>query len=494
MHRRRTPVPTDAPLALYEKSAGALRVEALDAAARAAGLHPGQPLAEARALAPGLVAAALDRAADETDFARLAQGLMRYSPLVAAGAPHEAGGARAALIDIAGCAHLFGGERPLALHARARLAALGLGARAAISSSPAAAEALAAFHPQADDIAAIAPGAAAAAVACLPVEALRLDAPTTQRLRSLGLKTIGALAARGRRELAGRFGEALLARLDALAERREEPISPLAPAPALLAERTLAEPVATVEAALALAADLARELCAALEREGLGATRFALDLYRMDMTRAGAAIAFVRPQRDPAAIVRLLRLKLEAEGGAVDPGFGFESARLCAFGAAPLGACARDAFVARSGADAEALADELVNRFGRAAAFRLAPAPRHQPERAEQRVPLDSAIAPWTDETAAPRPLLLLDPPERIATLSTLPDGPPFSFRWRRVLRRVARAAGPERILGEWTRGEEGLRDYYRVEDEAGRRYWIFRKGLYGAGAAPAWFLHGLFP
>jgi len=93
-----------------------------------------------------------------------------------------------------------------------------------------------------------------------------------------------------------------------------------------------------------------------------------------------------------------------------------------------------------------------------------------------------------------PRPLLLLDPPEPIAAMSALPGGAPFSFRWRRVLRRVARAAGPERILGEWTRGEEGLRDYYHVEDEAGRRYWIFRKGLYGADNAPFWFVHGLFP
>ena len=78
-------------------------------------------------------------------------------------------------------------------------------------------------------------------------------------------------------------------------------------------------------------------------------------------------------------------------------------------------------------------------------------------------------------------------------------------FVWRRVTRRVVRADGPERIAPEWwthlppPRDETAplprTRDYYRVEDEDGRRYWIFREGLYGDGRGgnPEWFVQGLF-
>ena len=59
----------------------------------------------------------------------------------------------------------------------------------------------------------------------------------------------------------------------------------------------------------------------------------------------------------------------------------------------------------------------------------------------------------------------------------------------------VARTQGPERIAGEWWRDGAGrTRDYYLVEDEAGRRFWLYREGLYGREtAAPRWFVHGLF-
>jgi protein ImuB len=77
-----------------------------------------------------------------------------------------------------------------------------------------------------------------------------------------------------------------------------------------------------------------------------------------------------------------------------------------------------------------------------------------------------------------------------------VPDGPPIRFRWRRVLHAVIRADGPERIAPEWWRTPEGTatRDYYRVEDENGRRFWLYRDGLYDRETGtPRWFLHGLF-
>jgi len=91
----------------------------------------------------------------------------------------------------------------------------------------------------------------------------------------------------------------------------------------------------------------------------------------------------------------------------------------------------------------------------------------------------------------------LLDKPESIAVLYAAPDGSPQRFRWRGQVRDVVRVEGPERIAPEWwrERSTARLRDYYRIEDSCGARYWIYRHGLVGdgRGGAPLWFLHGLY-
>ena len=94
------------------------------------------------------------------------------------------------------------------------------------------------------------------------------------------------------------------------------------------------------------------------------------------------------------------------------------------------------------------------------------------------------------------RPLTLFARPQAVEAIATVPDGPPIRFRWRRVLHEIARAEGPERIAPEWWRDGPGehTRDYYRVEDAQGRRFWLYRAGLYGRETtAPRWYLHGLF-
>jgi len=95
------------------------------------------------------------------------------------------------------------------------------------------------------------------------------------------------------------------------------------------------------------------------------------------------------------------------------------------------------------------------------------------------------------------RPPRLLDRPEAIEVVYATPEGMPRRFVWRRAVHDIARAEGPERIAPEWwrERSTARLRDYYRVEDAAGRRYWIYREGVAGdgRGGAPLWYLHGLF-
>jgi protein ImuB len=146
--------------------------------------------------------------------------------------------------------------------------------------------------------------------------------------------------------------------------------------------------------------------------------------------------------------------------------------------------------------------DTLTNRLGAERVWRVAPYASHVPERAVQRVPPLPAMQPsWVNDPAAPRPVRLFRQPEPIEVIAPVPDDPPIRFSWRGVSHRVRAAAGPERIAAEWWRGRPSsqrpetdlIRDYYRVEDTHGARFWIFRAGLHADDRTPCWYLHGLF-
>ncbi len=126
----------------------------------------------------------------------------------------------------------------------------------------------------------------------------------------------------------------------------------------------------------------------------------------------------------------------------------------------------------------------------------------HLPERAsgweaairDRPTPNPSRLREGSSKNAPQR---LLDRPEAIAVVYATPEGLPRRFVWRRAVHDIARVEGPERIAPEWWRepSTSRLRDYYRVEDQAGRRYWIYREGVIGdgRGGVPDWFIHGLF-
>ncbi|MFN9251023.1 MAG: DNA polymerase Y family protein, partial [Brevundimonas sp.] len=136
--------------------------------------------------------------------------------------------------------------------------------------------------------------------------------------------------------------------------------------------------------------------------------------------------------------------------------------------------------------------------------LRLEPVASHLPERAVRLRPAlvtgggpAADLAPDDDDAPddAPgdppgRPLQLFDPPQPVEATALAPDSPPAAFRWRRVTHRVVRAEGPERIAAEWWRTPRARpRDYYRVEDEEGRRFWLFRAGAYGETPPPRWYV-----
>lgn len=457
-------------------------IAAADAAAQALGLRPGMALAQAQAMVPGLVVADADPAGDAAARERLAAWCLRLSPLTA---PDADG----VWIDATGCAHLHGGEAGLLRALLDRLAADGIAARAAIADTPGAAHALARYS----SMAVAPPGGAPAALAPLPVAALRLGEDEVALLRRLGLDTIGALAALPRAPLARRLGAGVVRRLDQALGRVAEPITPVVPPDTPQARLAFPEPLLTAESFFAVITRLVRRVCRALECAGLGARQLDLLFERVDGSVQAVRIGTARASRDVRHLARLLEERVET----VDPGLGVEAMRLVASLADTLAYTQTANLAAEAEADIAALVDRLANRLGADRVWRAAPVESDVPERAVRRVP---AVAPPTGAAwpAWPRPVRLLDPPQPVDTASMLPDHPPAAFTWRRHRHRIRRADGPERIPGEWWRRDSELgavRDYWAVEDEVGRRFWLYRRGD-GQDSTTGdlrWFVHGVF-
>jgi protein ImuB len=376
-----------------------------------------------------------------------------------------------------------------------RLAANGISARAAIAGTPGAAWALARFGPPA---AIVPPGEEAAFLKSLPVHALRLEAAVAAQIARLGLTTIGRLVALPRDQLTGRFGFAVVLRLDQALGRAREALDFRRPPTPWFARLAFVEPISTPEDLARVTLDIALRLCARLEAAGQGARRFELCFHRLDGRGQTLAIGLCLAGRDAGAIARLFAPLLEK----VDPGFGVEAVTLAAEGVETLGPRQQSLSGDREAALEEGVApliDRLTNRLGEDAVWRAEAWPSHVPERAVvRRPPLSSpAKAGWDPDR--PRPLRLFRSPEIIEVVAPVPDDPPVFFRWRGRPHRVRRAEGPERLAEEWWRRpfEESdparARDYYQVEDETGARFWLFRAGLYAAGVPPKWWLHGLF-
>lgn len=457
-------------------------------------------LAQARAIVPDIVVADIDRHQDGDALATLVGACERFTPLVAGDGPDGV------ILDISGCAHLFGGEPALRRCVQDWLATLGWTTRAAVAGTPDAARAFARFSPGGI----ITPDDAEALACTLPVAALEADAETTTALTRAGLRTLGDLAERLSHALAARFGEAFPVRLHRILGREDRRITPMRTPPDIMAERHFPEPLLTADRLLAVMELLAREVAGRLERRGDGGRAFTASFFRSDGVVRRITVETAQSMRDPAALMRLLRLKIETLADPLDPGFGFDAVRLAVLRSEPL-AVRQETLIdgsfdgSRVTAEDEALAalvDRLVARFGRAQVGRFIAHDSHDPLAAAACVPYLStaASAPWPcPEPGEPpcRPLTVFAPPQPIEALAEVPDGPPLRFRWRRVIYTVARAEGPERIAPAWWEEDAhrlATRDYYRVEDTEGHRFWLFRAGLYETAAAqPSWFLHGLF-
>ncbi|KEO91273.1 hypothetical protein EH31_01010 [Erythrobacter longus] len=502
------------PTALITETAHGPRIDAVNAAGHAAGARTGQMLADARALYPGLKTAPSDPAGDLAFLEKLALWAQRWGPWSALDPPDGV------IVDVTAVAHLFGGEGRLLADVERAFAKRHLAVRAAIAPTAGAAWALAHFGPRLGGGSSIlAPSSEEAMMrqlADLPAAALRLDTDVLTVLRRLGLKRLGDLAditrgAINRTEAAAR--DALhrrfrgrkspsanpLIRLDQLLGRVPEPLLPVVPQHMPLVQRRLMEPLRHRSLLDQVLEDLAQDMARELEAQGQGARRLELGMWRVDGEVIVRRLELAAATRDAAHITRLFAEKLEG----IEAGFGIETVRLRVSWAEPFAASQSDVeeAAARHGTSLSACIDRLSVRLGPQAVRRPVAHASHLPERG---VIWQPALSSFTAPLTAPntlniplaRPLKLLDRPEKIAVLYASPDGYPQRFRWRARVHEVARVQGPERIAPEWwrERSTTRLRDYYRIEDKQGARYWIYRSGITGdgRGGTPDWFLHGI--
>ena len=488
----------DQPVVLTIEGTHGPVIHAVTRAAAERGARAGARLTDARALDPALIAVAADPDGDCALVKRLAKWAQRWSPLV------EVDGSDSLRLDVTGVAHLFGGEEALARDIGDRFAAVGLTVQVAIAPTAAAAWALSRFAP------CVCGGDLELKLSPLHVSALRLEPDTVRTLERLGLKTIAALAALPRLALARRFrgAEDVVDALDRAFGRKAEPLTAAADAQAPRASLRFEEPALHEQAAPQALERLIPELVRELEERRLGARRLSLHGFRVDGSVATASVAMAIASREPKHLQRLLADK----AATLDPGFGFDVFALVADWTEELGAAQESLVEEPTGErDLARLIDRLTVKLGSRAVRRPQPFESHLPERANEWISATASLrgAQATKQSRsaemdcfAPlamtkRPERLLDRPEAIAVVYATPEGVPRRFVWRRVVHDIARVEGPERIAPEWwrERSTARLRDYYRVEDEAGRRYWIFREGIFGdgRGGIPVWYLHGLF-
>jgi protein ImuB len=485
------------PFALLETVRAVRRLSAVSLEAARLGLRVGQKATDAAALVPDLVSAEAEPEADAAALTALADWCVRFSPAVAIDAPDGL------FLDVTGVDHLWGGEARMLEDFSARLAANGLPFRCAIADTPGAAWAFTHFGLDGT----IAPPAGQAELLkLLPPAALRFETETWAQVERLGLRQLGQLMSIPRGPFARRFGRAALNRLDQALGREREALTFRRPPTPWFARLAFAEPISAPEDMARVTADVVAKLCTRLEIQGHGARRFEIAFHRVDGKALPLSIGLSLPGRDPARIAKLFLPRLET----VDPGFGIEVVTLTAQDVEPISGRQARLDTAREATVEEGLAplvDRLVNRLGAERVWRAAPVESHVPELAVGRArPFAPAgggkpaeIQPWNRET--PRPTRLFRRPEPVeAVMAITPDDPPSQFRWRGQIHRVRRAEGPERIGEEWWRGQiedvrtDHVRDYYRVEDTDGGRFWLFRAGLYGdPDAPPNWWMHGVF-
>jgi protein ImuB len=470
----------DIPFVLRTLSHGRMVITAANATARMEGIETGMVLADARAIVPELYV--LDDKPDLVNqlLRRLGEWCIRFTPVVAVDPPDGL------LLDATGCSHLWGGDRPYLADIEKKLTNRGYDVRAAIADTPGVAWAAARFGKDPH----IPAGLHIDALLSLPPEALRLEAETVGRLHKLGLHQISQFIRMPRSSLRRRFGPHFLMRLDMAVGREMEVLTGVQPVEAYQERLPCMDPIVTATGIEIALEQLLKTLCLRLQQEQKGLRTALFKCYRVDGKVEQAGIGTNRPSHNVSHLYKLFELKLPM----IEPALGIELFILEVPKVEDLFPQQEKMWEESGGLEdirLSELLDRLASKVGMEAIHRYVPAEHYWPERSFSRASSlhEKLTTAWRDKL---RPLQLLPVPERIEVTAPIPDYPPMLFRHKGKLHKILRADGPERIEQEWWLQQGQHRDYYRVEDEDGNRYWLFRSGHYD-DKTYQWFLHGFF-
>ncbi|MEN6454607.1 MAG: DNA polymerase Y family protein [Prolixibacteraceae bacterium] len=469
------------PFLLYAPERGRMVVRDPGLALEKEGIAPGMVVADVRAILPSVDVFPDDPTAEGKLLKNMAEWCLRYTPTAATDPPDGL------ILDISGCPHLWGGEFPYLKAITSRLRKGGYQVRTAIADTIGTAWAMARYGSNNPIVKA---GGQEEALMLLPPAALRLDTATLQRMEKLGFSQIGQLLHIPRTNLRRRFGDTLLTRLGQALGTEPESLQAIQPAPVYQERLPCLEPVCTAAGIEIALKRLLETLCERLFREGKGMRTGTFKGYRIDGETEQISIGTNRPSRNAAHLFKLFELKIPN----IEPALGIELFTLEATLVEDFSET-QEALWNMENSNQTAIAellDHIAGKVGMKAIHRYLPQEHHWPEWSVKEASslTEKPVTEW--RTDHPRPLHLLPRPEPIEVMVVLPDYPPLHFRYKGELIKITRADGPERIEQEWWLQTGSPRDYYRVEDENGARYWLFRLGLYGNGK-PQWFLHGFF-
>jgi protein ImuB len=479
---RRQPELQNSPFVFAMPVHGRMVISAANIVAEAQGISVSMPVADAKAILPALQVFDDQPERSGQLLKALGEWCIRYAPLVAADLPDGL------ILDVRGCAHLWGGEKAYLKEIITKLRAIGYNVRAAMADTIGTAWAISRYG---KITAIIESGEEADALLTLPPAALRLETDTMERLQKLGLYQISSFIHMPRSILRRRFGPQLLLRLSQALGQETEAMLPIYQVSPYEERLPCLEPIRTatgIEIALKILLD---NLCARLQKESKGVRTAILKGYRTDNRMVQAEIGTSRPSHNVQHLFKLFELKIPT----IEPALGIELFTLEASKVEDVSPFQEVLWIGNPGLKAPSvseLLDRLAGKVGADSIRRYLPLEHYWPERA---VKVTSSLEekpsiPW--RTDKPRPVKLLSKPEPVEVMAPIPDYPPIQFRYKGKLHQIRKADGPERIEREWWLDGGEHRDYYNVEDAEGQRYWLFRSGHYSAHQSQ-WFIHGFF-
>ncbi|MGX5858272.1 Y-family DNA polymerase [Dyadobacter jiangsuensis] len=479
----RQPELADVPFVLSTKQRGRIVVMAASTRAEQLGIEVGMVVADARAVLPELEVLEFEPDVSEKLLTALAEWMIRYSPQVAIDLPDGL------IIDSTGCDHLWGGESPYLKDIVSRLKTSGYDVRVGMADTIGTAWAVSRYS---KTYPIIEPDAQLEALSALPPNALRLDDPTLEKMNKLGLRQIRNFINMPASTLRRRFGQNTLNQIGKALGQSYEAFTPVQPLEPYQERLPSVEPIRTATGIKIALKTLLDKVCKRLVDDGKGVRQASFRCFRLDGKVEEIAIGTSAASCSASHLFKLFEQKISQ----IEPALGIELFLLEAPVVDDLAHPQEILWDVNSGNKMVAIAellDRLASRSGVDTIHRYLPAEHHWPERAliEASTLRDKPETSWRKETL--RPMDILPKPERIQVSAPVPDYPPMLFRYQGVVHKIKWADGPDRIEPEWWLSDGLHRDYYSVEDDDGRRYWIFRLGHYGSEQAPEWFIHGFY-